>query len=494
VDLLNIAMVSSEMAPLAKTGGLADVLAALPVELAQRGHFCSVFLPAFRSVLRQAKHIEDLHIGFPISLGHYQVAARVFRTTLLDGKLPVYLIDQPQFFDRDFLYGDQFGDYQDNCARFVFFNRAVIEAIRRLRLPVDVIHCHDWQAGLIPAYIKTQTERLDGIPQPATVTTIHNLAYQGRFWTPDFPMTGLSWDTFTADGVEFYNDLCFLKAGIVYADQITTVSPNYAREIQTAAHGCGLEGVLSQRSNRLTGIVNGVDYDIWDPKHDPHIPKRFDPSNWSTGKAVCKSALQNELGLSTDTDRPLIGLVGRFASQKGWDITIPVIERWLEQQKAQWAILGSGDPRFQDWLMHVRSRFSNHISVSLTFSEPLAHRIEAASDIFLMPSQYEPCGLNQLYSLRYGSVPVVHAVGGLVDTVRDFREENDAKEATGFLFDSYNSDALDNRLSSAVDLYHSRADVWSKLVVNGMSQDWSWTSSASEYERVYAAALSSVRT
>ncbi len=249
---LNVAMITSELAPLAKTGGLADVLAALPVELHKRGHQCSVFLPAYRSVFKHNLQVEDLHIGFPVPLGQSQVAARILRT-FLNG-VAVYLIDQPQFFDRDSLYGDRNGDYQDNCARFVFFNRAVLEALRRLRLPVDIIHCHDWQSGLVPAYLKSGVVNLDQPTVPATVATIHNLAYQGRFWAPDFAMTGLPWSIFNADGLEFYNDLCFLKSSLVFSDQITTVSPNYAQEIKLPENGCGMDGVLRSRSDRLVEL------------------------------------------------------------------------------------------------------------------------------------------------------------------------------------------------------------------------------------------------
>jgi starch synthase len=490
---LNIAMVSSEIDPLAKSGGLADVLAALPSELIKRGHRACVFLPAYRCALARAEQVEDLHLGFPIALGGQQVSARVLRTTLDGGKLPVYLIDQPQFYDREFLYGDRSGDYQDNCARFIFFNRAVLETIRRLRLPVDIIHCHDWQSGLVPAYLKSGVERIEHGQAPASVMTIHNLAYQGRFWAPDFPMTGLPWETFNADGVEFYGDLCFLKSGLIYADQITTVSPNYAEEIKRPEFGCGLDGVLRSRADRLTGIVNGVDYEVWDPSKDTNLAQRYDSQSWKLGKRKCKEALIDELGLTKNINVPLIGIVARLASQKGWDIAIPVIERMLERSSAQFVILGNGEERYKDWLQHVRSRFGDRIAILMTFSESLAHKIEASTDIFLMPSQYEPCGLNQLYSLRYGTVPVVHAVGGLVDTVRRFHKDFDIKQATGFTFNAYNADALDECLTEAVNVYRENSAAWEQLVLNGMSQNWSWDVSAATYETVYASALRSIQ-
>ncbi len=490
MDKLNIAMVSSELAPLAKTGGLADVLSALPSQLLKRGHQCCVFLPAYKSAIAKSEQIEDLHLGFPVPLGDTQIAARVLKTRMADSGLTVYLIDQPRYFDRDQLYGDVHGDFQDNCARFTFFNRAVLEAIRRLRLPINVIHCHDWQAGLIPAYLKTGTETLDNSPMVATVMTIHNLAYQGRYWAPDFAMTGLPYEVFNAAGIEFYSDLCFLKSGLIFADELTTVSSNYAKEIQRPEFGCALDGVLRSRSDQLHGIVNGVDYSAWNPATDQNLPENYSVDNWAAGKAKCKAALQEELDLPIDPNIPIIGMVGRLATQKGWDITIPVMERWLSHANVQWVVLGSGEARYQDWLTSLRARFSDRLSLQLKFSEPLAHRIEAGSDLFLMPSQYEPCGLNQLYSLLYGTVPVVHAVGGLVDTVSPMNLNSSNEFATGFAFHEYNSDALDNCLTWAMQTHQEEPEAWTRLVTNGMKQDWSWDASAAVYENVYRSAIS----
>ena len=487
---LNIAMVSSEMAPLAKSGGLADVVAALPEQLSQQGHHVAVFMPAFREALASCEgRIEDLHLGFPISLGDSQVAARVLRTTAAGGQVAVYLIDQPRFFDRDGLYFNEYGDYNDNCARFVFFNRAVLEAIRRLNLPLDIIHCHDWQAGLIPAYLHSGVERLEHCPLVATVMTIHNLGYQGVFWVYDYHMTELPWELYTAQGLEFYNNMSFLKAGIVYADRVTTVSRQYAEEIRRPEFGCGLDGVLRDRGDRLRGIVNGVDYRVWDPSTDPHLPRNFSVSDWVEGKAACKAALQEELQLERDPSKMMIGLVGRLATQKGWDLTLEVLPKWLDDRSIQWVILGNGQPEYQQRLTELRDRHGDRLSFAAGFSEPLAHRIEAASDLFLMPSQYEPCGLNQLYSLRYGTPPLVHAVGGLVDTVSPWEPEKSNSSATGFSFDRYNAAALDRCLTTAVDLYrHNRAE-WNAIVQRGMSQDWSWNASAAQYVDVYRQAV-----
>ena len=478
-------MVSSEVAPLAKTGGLADVVAALPEQLIRNGHHCSVFLPAFRQVFEAAGEVTDLHLGFPVPLGDRHVTARILKTTIADGLVTCYLVDQPQFFDRNRLYGEIWGDYQDNCARFVFFNRAVLEAINRLRLPIDIIHCHDWQAGLIPAYLKSGVMALHNSPNLGIVTTIHNLAYQGRYWAADYRMTGLPWDLFNDGGLEFYGDLCFLKSAIVYADQITTVSNQYAKEIQTPQFGCALEGVLATRADRISGIVNGVDYNVWNPQTDSHIAKNYDVNNWREGKAACKTALQNELGLPVDANRPMIGVVGRMASQKGWDILIPVIERWLSHTEIQWAVLGNGESRFEEWLGYLHSKFPDRLALRTTFSEPLAHRIESAVDIFAMPSQYEPCGLNQLYSLRYGTVPLVHAVGGLVDTVRPFSQDSSQNGATGFAFNDYNPDALDECLQTAIAVFYEQPDRWAEIVEAAMRENWSWSESAAQYEDVY---------
>jgi starch synthase len=398
----------------------------------------------------------------------------------------VYLVDQPQYYDRDFLYGDAQGDYRDNCERFSFFCRAVVHAIEQMDMRPDVVHCHDWQTGLIPAYVATGTGGYDWTKQASTIMTVHNLAYQGRFWHYDMVHTGLDWQYFNWKQMEFYGDLSFLKTGIVFSDMVTTVSPTYAAEIRTLDHGCQLDGVLRDRGASLVGIVNGVDYNVWNPSTDKLLPQVYDTRNWRIGKRACKQQLRNDLGLA-DSDTVMVGIVSRLASQKGWDLIVPLLQRWLiSERRVQWVVLGTGEESIETELKNLATRFSNKLALRLEFSETLAHRIEAASDIFLMPSRYEPCGLNQLYSLRYGTVPVVHATGGLVDTVFDADQEHLAQgTATGFAFQTYRLDELEHTLGRAVDICRTEPTLWGKLVENGMNQDWSWQRSAKQYAQLY---------
>jgi starch synthase len=486
---MDVIMVTAEALPFAKTGGLADVCGALPSRLAALGHRCSVFMPGYGKALQSGFAIQDTHIGFVIDLLGRRMAARIVKAVIDDGPVDYYFIDQPHYFDRPHLYGDQFGDYGDNCERFSFFCRSVVEAIDRLHLPIDIVHCHDWQSGLVPAYVKTRFGNHGWYERAGVVTTIHNLAYQGRYWVHDMPLTGLDWRYFNADQMEFYNDLSFLKTGIVFADMVTTVSPTYALEICRPEFGCGMDGVLRNLEDRLTGIVNGVDYRQWDPRHDEFLPQSYGLENWQSGKAAAKALIQQELGLPIEPNTPMIGLVGRLAGQKGWDLVIELMRRWTPDHHLQWAVLGSGEERLQHALLDLAGRFPHRIGGRVEFSNRLAHLIEAASDIFLMPSLYEPCGLNQLYSLRYGAVPVVHAVGGLVDTVVNTSPGTlAAGTATGFAFYQYDVDSMAECVGRALDTFRREPTDWTRIVETGIKQDWSWNNSAQEYERVYARA------
>ncbi len=479
-------MISAEALPFAKTGGLADVCGALPSRLAAMGHRCSVFLPGYTRALQAGYAMHDTHVGFVIEIGGKFVAARILKATLDDGLVDYYFIDQPHYYGRPHLYGDEHGDYNDNCERFSFFCRAVVQAIERLRLPVDIVHCHDWQSGLVPAYIRTRFGNHAWYDRAGSVMTIHNLAYQGRYWVHDMPLTGLDFQYFNSEQMEFYGDLCFLKTGIVFADMVTTVSPHYAKEIQQPEFGCALEGVLQKLGDRMIGIVNGVDYKQWDPLNDVTLPQTYSATNWKAGKSAAKAALQKELGLPVVDDVPLIGLIGRLASQKGWDLVITMLEHWASTRNVQWAVLGSGELRFQNALQEISKRFPDKIGARLEFSDRLAHAIEAGADMFLMPSQYEPCGLNQLYSLRYGTVPIVHAVGGLVDTVTGVTEATlNQRTATGFSFYNYDIGSLTRTTEQAIDLYQREKNIWAMVVETGMQQDWSWGKSAERYEAVY---------
>lgn len=490
---MNILLAGSEAVPFAKTGGLADVMAALPVELARLGHQPYVFIPAYSRALESGRPLEPTNVEVSVPIGSKTVTGRLLRSRLPGGDVPVYLVQQDDYYRRDELYSLNGSDYVDNCERFVFFCRAVLEAVRLLRLHIDVVHANDWQTGLIPAYLKTEYRNLPGYESIASLFTVHNLAYQGVFWHWDMLLTGLDWKYFNWHQMEFYGKLNLMKTGLVFADWINTVSPRYADEIQTAPLGCGLEGVLQQRRDVLSGIVNGVDYHIWDPAVDSHLPRQYDHRTFSAGKAAAKAALQSELGLPQDPNLPLVGFIGRLVDQKGLDLVTSVMQEWLSTSDVQWVVLGTGEPKYQQMLATFAERFPQKAAVRLTFSDPLAHRIEAGADIFLMPSRFEPCGLNQLYSLKYGTPPVVRATGGLADTVTDCNEQTlAAGNATGFMFRAYEGLALAENLKRAIDAWHQPA-VWSQIVLNGMRQDWSWGRSARQYVELYQNILDRAR-
>jgi starch synthase len=338
---------------------------------------------------------------------------------------------------------------------------------------------------LIPAYLKIEYRGVPGYERIVSLFTIHNLAYQGNFWHWDMLLTGLDWKYFNWHQMEFYGKLNLMKTGLVFADALNTVSPRYAEEIQTQAQGRGLDGLLLQRRNVLSGIINGVDYHEWNPATDPHLPLRYDLRSVTAGKAACKAALQSELGLPALSQAPLVGVIGRLTDQKGVDLISGVMQNWLQESNVQWVLLGTGDPKYHELFTQLAERWPQKVAVRLAFSEPLAHRIEAGSDMFLMPSEFEPCGLNQLYSLKYGTVPVVRATGGLANTVTDTTSETLASgTATGFSFREYSIAALAETLRRACDTY-AQPHVWSQIIANGMQQDWSWNRSARDYVDLY---------
>jgi starch synthase len=493
--IMHIVMATSEAIPFAKTGGLADVVGTLPMELVKLGHQCSVFLPAYACVkeVLQAGRLENRHWNLSegvaeVTIDHAGMActAKIHRVRLDPHGVDFYLVDQPMFFDREGLYGDSSGTFGDNSGRFCFFSRVVVEAIEKLGLAIDIIHCHDWQTGLIPAYHRTRTQNWNWYHHAASVMTIHNMAYQGRFWGPDMALTGLDGRYFNWQQMEFFGDLNLLKTGLVFSDMLTTVSPTYAKEIQTPASGCGLDGVLRARADRLIGIVNGVDYGVWDPSVDEHLTMKYTVENWREGKGVCKRQLQESLGLPMRPEVPMIGIISRFAEQKGWDLIIQLMHWWIDHQDVQWVILGSGEERYSTPLSQLRARRPDRIAMQSRFSDSLAHRIEAAADLFLMPSQYEPCGLNQLYSLRYGTLPVVRATGGLADTIVDATVDRiSERTATGFSFVEYSPEALADSTLRALTIFRESTDKWGGIVETGMRQDWSWKRSAEAMLGVY---------
>ena len=488
---MDIVFLSTEAVPFAKTGGLGDVCGALPATLAGLGHRVSLIMPAFRSIRDAGLPIESTDISLSVWINGRSVAARLLQSKLPGSDVEVYFVDQPQYYDRVGLYGDQHGDHRDNCERFAFFCRAALQAIGRVSPQVDIVHCNDWQTGLVPAYMRYGFEDHPWMRTARSVMTVHNLAYQGRFWHYDMPLTGLGWERFNSDGIEFYGGLNFLKVGIQLADMVTTVSPTYAAEIQLPLHGCGLDPILQMRSSRLRGIINGIDDEIWNPVTDNHLAMRFDVQNWREGKAANKRFLQEHFGLSVDADIPLVGLVGRLADQKGWDLVIDVMRWNLEEDRpVQWVVLGTGETRYHDALSSFASRYSDRFGLRLGFSDAMAHQIEAGADLFLMPSRYEPCGLNQLYSLRYGTVPIVTSTGGLFDTVVDANEENLRNEtATGFHVSSVTAESIDHALGKALAMRHHAPQTWASIVERGMRSEWTWRKSAQRYLEVYAEAL-----
>ncbi len=499
---LRILYAASEVAGFAKTGGLADVAASLPRALADRGLDCAVVLPLYRGVRTGRVPLSKTSIIFQVPIGERMVTGTLWRATLPQSQVPVYLIDQPAYFERDdpatgrglYQYTQANGrkaDYPDNCERFVFYCRAILELLPLLDYWPDVLHVNDWQTGLIPVYLrelygKHPKEAVRSRYQPIrTLCTIHNLAFQGVFWHLDLPLTGLPWRLFNYEQLEFYGHLNFLKAALVFADLLNTVSPMYAREIQTPYFGCGLQGVLAQRKDSLFGIVNGADYRIWNPASDAFLPVHYDVDTLTTGKTLCKKALQQECGLTLAPGTPLLGMVSRLADQKGLDLLGPLVPALLKKD-VQLVVLGEGELRYHEMLKALVKKNPGQMSVALRQDEGLAHRIEAGADMFLMPSQYEPCGLSQLYSLKYGTVPVVRATGGLADTVVDATPENlAAGAATGFSFLAYTPQAFQEAIDRALTLYRKDPEGWQELQKTGMRQDWSWNRSAGEYEKLY---------
>lgn len=489
--LLNIVYLTTEAVPFAKTGGLADVCGKLPSVVAAKGHSSVVIMPAFDSIHRCRIPVERTDLSFAIDMpGQRVIGAQVLRSTLPCGNVPVYFIDQPLYYSRPFLYGDKHGDYRDNAERFIFFCRAAIELIKRLDMSVDLIQCNDWQTAIVPALIQNGVGSLPA--DTPTVLSVHNLGYQGGFPAEEFVATGLPWDHFRSESFEFYGGLNFLKTGVVTADQVCTVSPTYAEEIKTPMHGCGLDPILRSLGERVSGIINGIDTDIWNPATDVNLARNYDVDTWESGKLENKLALQAELSLPSNPDVPLIGLVGRLADQKGWDLILPVLREHLrERRPTQWVVLGSGDPVIESELQWLAQEHSEQLAAYIGFSDALAHRIEASSDLFLMPSRYEPCGLNQLYSLRYGTVCVVTATGGLADTIVDANAESIAKgTATGFHLEGYDAASLDRAIGDALRLRFHEKEIWKKIVTHGMTRDWSWRKSAAQYIELYARTIS----
>jgi starch synthase len=474
---LRVLLISSEVEPFAKTGGLADVAGALPAALAALGHDVRVLMPRYRGVERHGALAPVLpRVRVPI-------ADRTIEGALLEGRLgrdlPVYFLAHDHYYDRPALYGTAEGDYLDNCERFIFFCRGALEAIRALGWAPHVIHANDWQSGLVPVYLETLYKDDPALGDVGTVFTIHNLAYQGVFWHFDMPLTGLGWDLFTPAGLEFYGKINFLKGGLVFADALSTVSRTYAEEIQTPAFGCGLEGVLQYRRAELHGVLNGIDGAVWNPETDREIAKPYSADDLA-GKAACKLGLVEEMGLDAD-GAPVIGIVSRLAAQKGLDLVLEALPEMVEAGLTL-VMLGAGEPALERALVGAAAAQRGRVAIRTGFDPALARRIYAGADMFLMPSRYEPCGLGQMISMRYGTIPVVRRTGGLADTVTEVQPAR--RTGTGFGFVEPTGRALLDTLTRALAAYREPA-LWRQLQRNAMAEDFSWQASAREYVALY---------
>ncbi len=493
---LNILLASSEVVGFAKTGGLADVSGYLPRALAQRGHQVAIIQPLYRCVRYGPNPIQPTEHFLPVPIGGQIVPTRLWKSILPRSHVPVYLVENADLYERD---DPAFGrslyqttahdggkrDYPDNAYRFIFFCRAVMEAIPCLGFAPDILHANDWQTGLLPAYLRELYQNRPAFKKLRSLLTIHNIAYQGVFRQSEYHFTGFDHRLFNQHQLEFYGQLNFLKAGIVFADWVNTVSPTYAQEIRTTYFGNGLEGVLTERRERLSGIVNGVDYDTWNPATDKFLAAHYDFDTIDQGKPVCKADVQRYFHLPQNPHTPVIGMIARLVEQKGVDLVSKSADELLRRD-VQLIILGEGDPEYHWKLSALRERHPLKIGLMIGFDEALAHRIEAGADLYLMPSLFEPSGLNQLYSLRYGTPPVVRATGGLADTIVEASEDNiDAETASGFRFQAYTTSSLLSTIQRAIDMYRQRPDRFRQLVRCCMKQDWSWDRSAREYEDLY---------
>ena len=474
---MDIVFAASECAPWAKTGGLADVISALPRTLAKFGHKLSVFIPYYRQVAKAAPNASVVLPSVTIPFPSYNRFVRVLDGGKNEG-VHTYFIDCPELFDRESVYATPSGDYPDNAERFGLFSRAVIEATKVMGIP-DLFHVHDWQAAMAAVLLRS-TYYFDPVFRSVpAVLTIHNAGYQGWFPPRTMEKLLLPWDMFTFDKLEHYDTVDFLKGGIVYADALTTVSRRYAQEIQTSEFGNGLEVVLRQRSGDLFGILNGVDYDEWNPATDPHIAAHYSAENLA-GKKECRRDLLHAFGFEGVSDETaVIGVVSRFATQKGFDFIVEIMDK-LVQEDMVLLILGNGEEYYERLLVEMANRYPAKVRVQVKFDNVMSHKVEAGSDIFLMPSRYEPGGLNQIYSLKYGTIPVVRATGGLEDTI----DEQHNGGGNGFKFWGYSPSALMDALHRALQTFRNKEE-WTAMMKRAMTQDFSWDAPAKEYERVY---------
>jgi starch synthase len=482
---MKILFVASEVSPFAKTGGLADVTGSLPKILKEMDHDIRIIMPFYKMVEACGSSIRKGRKGVEFPMGGVAQKGLLRQTSV--GDIPVYLVENKEYFQRDFLYGTPSGDFPDNHRRFAFFCRAVLQLLKRMDFRPDIIHCHDWQAALIPILLKYEHKEDPFFMKTAVIYTIHNLAYQGIFPKESLPEMGLDPSWFTVDRLEYYGKVNLMKGAILTADIINTVSETYCREIQTPEMGCGMDGLLKQRSYDLYGILNGIDHAVWDPATDTEIFRNYTSTTLS-GKAANKKKLQKMLGLEPLKDTPVLAMVTRLSAQKGLDLLEPLLPKF-EKEKLQLVILGIGDEKYMKLLADYKAVAPGNISINMEFKPHLANQIYAGSDMFLMPSHYEPCGLGQLIALRYGTVPIVRKTGGLGDTVFDARD--DRKEPNGFTFDKYKPEAFWEAISRALEAYGEKKK-WEKIVRNGMNADFSWERSARKYDELYRKGLKKI--
>jgi starch synthase len=467
---VKILVVASECVPFIKVGGLADVAGTLPSVLRARGHDVRVILPAYKKIDEKKFNIRSLAAGL--------------KTT--DLPVPTYFVDDQRFFGRDEVYGTEAGDYADNAERFTYFCRAALDSLKTLDFIPDVIHCNDWQTGLIPAYLKTVYKNDKYLKNIKTLFTIHNIAYQGMYDKTVLEKAGFSWAEFTPDKMEYYGKFNFLKTGLAYADIINTVSPSYSWEILTKKGGMGMDGILNARKKVLYGVLNGIDYEYWNPKTDKLIPASFSKTS-PAGKKKCKKKLRELFKFKGDETAPLIGCVSRIDFQKGYDLVLETLLKIIGRN-FNIAVLGKGSRDLQDKLAAFARQNSAKVGVAIRFDEPLGHQIYAGSDIFLMPSRYEPCGLGQMIALAYGTIPVVHKTGGLGDTVKEFNKRTG--KGNGFVFNEMNSGELEQKLAKVFSTYDD-AKTWEILVNNAFESDFSWAKTVEKYEEIFKKAVMS---
>jgi len=484
---LNVLFISSEVEPFAKTGGLADVSGALPQAIKHLDHEIRVMLPRYGCINERKGKLHEMirlkDIDVPVGSKHYPASIKSSFIPTPHNKVQVYLLDNATLFGRPGLYvhPETKKDYPDNDVRFIFFCRGVLEMLKRLGWQPDIIHCNDWPTGLVPVYLKTLYKDDPFYKDTRSVFTIHNMAYQGVFPATSFSHTGLPVEVATEQGVMAYGNLNFLKSALVYADTITTVSEKYADEIRSSEeYGCGLQALAQKRKHDLRGILNGADYGVWDPSVDQLIPQRFDIKSMDL-KVENKKALLAKMGLPFSASTPVLGIISRLADQKGFDLIGEIMDT-LMKLPLQLVVLGTGEKKYHDLFERAAKKHPEKVGIALTFDDSLAHLIEAGSDMFLMPSRYEPCGLNQIYSMRYGTAPVVRATGGLDDTIEEFHPSSG--NGTGFKFTAYESGELLKTVQRALAVYGDQT-AWRKLMRNGMGKDFSWEASAKKYVQLY---------